>query len=67
LYLLVILAISERPVADLKLAPWLLLYPLYALFMRFVCLFALINEVVRRSHEESSMAPWWVLKRGRKF
>ncbi|HIF79394.1 MAG TPA: glycosyltransferase family 2 protein [Gammaproteobacteria bacterium] len=67
LYLLVILAISERPVADLKLAPWLLLYPLYALFMRLVCLFALINEVVRRSHEESSMAPWWVLKRGRKF
>lgn len=67
LYLLVILAISERPVADLKLAPWLLLYPLYALFMRLVCLFALINEIVRRSHEESSMAPWWVLKRGRKF
>jgi cellulose synthase/poly-beta-1,6-N-acetylglucosamine synthase-like glycosyltransferase len=67
LYLLVLLAISERPVADLKLAPWLLLYPLYALFMRLVCLFALINEIVRRSHEESSMAPWWVLKRGRKF
>lgn len=66
-YLMVLLAISERPSADLKLALWLPCYPFYALFMRLVCLFALINEIVRRSHEESSMAPWWVLKRGRKF
>ncbi|MFT5789734.1 MAG: biofilm PGA synthesis N-glycosyltransferase PgaC [Shewanella sp.] len=66
-YLLVLLAISERPKQDLRLAIWLPLYPFYALFMRLVCFFALINEVVRRSHEESSMAPWWVLKRGRKF
>ncbi|GAB1116086.1 glycosyltransferase family 2 protein [Shewanella algae] len=66
-YLLVLVAISERPRQDLKLLLWLPLYPFYALFMRSICLFALLNEVVRRSHEESSMAPWWVLKRGRKF
>ncbi|MDX6016655.1 MULTISPECIES: glycosyltransferase family 2 protein [Shewanella] len=66
-YLLVLLAISERPRQDLRLLLWLPLYPFYALFMRSVSLFALINEAVRRSHEESSMAPWWVLKRGRKF
>ncbi|MEL4430016.1 glycosyltransferase [Shewanella mangrovisoli] len=66
-YLMVLLAISERLSQDLRLAIWLPLYPFYALFMRMVCLFALLNEVFRRSHEESSMAPWWVLKRGRKF
>lgn len=66
-YTLVLLAISERPKQDLRLSLWLPLYPFYALFMRMVCLFALINEIVRRSHEESSMAPWWVLKRGKKF
>lgn len=66
-YLLVIIAISERPRQDINLIPWLLLYPFYALSMRIICLFALLNETFRRSHEESSMAPWWVLKRGRKF
>ncbi|MGI2258276.1 glycosyltransferase family 2 protein [Shewanella sp. GXUN23E] len=67
MYVLVLLAVSERPATDLKLMVWLPLYPIYAFFMRSVTLFALINETVRRSHEESSMAPWWVLKRGRKY
>ncbi|MGL4476326.1 MAG: glycosyltransferase family 2 protein [Shewanella sp.] len=67
IFIIVLLAISERPKEDIKLIPWLVFYPIYALFMRFVCLFALLNEWLRRSHEESSMAPWWVLKRGRKF
>ncbi|MEE1981885.1 glycosyltransferase [Shewanella xiamenensis] len=53
-YLVVLLAISERQSQDLRLAIWLPLYPFYALFMRLVCLFALLNEVFRRSHEESS-------------
>lgn len=67
MYLLVVISVSERPKSDLKLAIWLPLYPLYSFFMRLVNLFALCNEVLRRSHEESAMAPWWVLKRGRKF
>lgn len=66
-YLLIVIAISERVKQDLKLMPWLMLYPFYAFLMRTICLFALLNEVFRRSHEESSMAPWWVLKRGRRF
>ncbi|MFT5591681.1 MAG: biofilm PGA synthesis N-glycosyltransferase PgaC [Oceanicoccus sp.] len=66
-YGIVLTAISERPKADLALAKWLPLYPLYAIFMRLICLFALLNEIFRRSHEESSMAPWWVMKRGKKF
>ncbi|WP_421309660.1 MULTISPECIES: glycosyltransferase family 2 protein [unclassified Aeromonas] len=62
-----LLAISERPKADLRLLPWLCLYPVYTLLMRLWCAIALLNEMFRRGHEESSMAPWWVLKRGNKF
>ncbi|MDX7746398.1 glycosyltransferase family 2 protein, partial [Aeromonas veronii] len=47
--------------------PWLCLYPVYTLLMRLWCAVALLNEIFRRGHEESSMAPWWVLKRGNKF
>jgi hypothetical protein len=66
-YTLVLLGVSERPKQDLKLAVWLPLYPIYSMIMRTICCFALLNELVRRSHEESSMAPWWVLKKGQKF
>ena len=59
--------ISERKVNDIKLSGWLLLYPIYALLARFITAFSIFNEIFRRSHEESSMAPWWVLKRGKKF
>lgn len=66
-YLIVLTAISERVKQDLSLIIYLPIYPFYSYLMRLVCLFALFNEMVRRSHEESSMAPWWVLKRGRRF
>lgn len=59
--------ISERKKADMKTIYWLVLYPFYALFSRFITAFSMFNEVLRRSHEESSMAPWWVLKRGKRF
>ena len=61
------LLISERKSDDFLLIGWLFLYPNYALFARFVTAFSVFNEVFRRSHEESGMAPWWVLKRGKKF
>ncbi|MGR5221818.1 glycosyltransferase family 2 protein [Vibrio parahaemolyticus] len=59
--------ISERKQKDIGMVGWLALYPLYALFSRFITAFSILNETFRRSHEESSMAPWWVLKRGRRF
>jgi cellulose synthase/poly-beta-1,6-N-acetylglucosamine synthase-like glycosyltransferase len=66
-FLFIMIAMSERIKEDLLLLPLLLVFPLYSIFMRLVAVFALINEMVRQSHEESSMAPWWVLKRGGKF
>lgn len=59
--------VSERTRDDIKAVIWLPLYPIYQFLMRLITAFSMVNEVVRRSHEESSMAPWWVLKRGKKF
>lgn len=59
--------VSERPKDDLFLLLFIPAFPVYTFFMRFWCVFCLMNEVFRRGHEESSMAPWWVLKRGNRF
>ncbi|WP_428775143.1 glycosyltransferase family 2 protein [Vibrio sp.] len=67
LYIVYIGLISERRRDDLKMAIWLPFYPFYQFFMRQVTSVSMVNELIRRSHEESSMAPWWVLKRGKKF
>lgn len=67
LFIVYIGLISERKIQDLKDAKWLLIYPIYQYCMRLITAFSMINEVIRRSHEESSMAPWWVLKKGKRF
>ena len=59
--------VSERPKQDAWALPWLVLYPAYAFALRMFSAFATMNEILRRGHEESNMAPWWVLSRGRRF
>jgi len=54
---------SERPRTDARLIPWLAIYPVTALWMRVWSALALLNEVLTRSHLDSSMAPWWVLRK----
>lgn len=68
-FIIFIIAISERRAQDLKLVGYLILFPfpVYAFIVRIFTAIAVLNEVFRRGHEESSMAPWWVLKRGKKF
>ena len=67
LYAVLLLAVSERPRQDLKLAPVVLLFPLCMLGMRCWSAVATLNEMLRRGHEETSMAPWWVLKKAKRF
>ncbi|BBG65322.1 glycosyl transferase, group 2 family protein [Hydrogenimonas sp.] len=55
--------ISERKEEDMKLVPMLFLYPVFAFFMRLWSGVALAREVVINAHLDSSMAPWWVLKK----
>ncbi|OED97236.1 glycosyltransferase family 2 protein [Vibrio breoganii] len=59
--------ISERKHLDIRLLGWIIVFPLFAFCARFATAFSMVNELIRRSHEESSMAPWWVLKRGKRF
>lgn len=62
-----LLLVSERPKADLKLAVMLPVFPVFMFALRCWGVVCTLNEMFRRGHEETSMAPWWVLKKGRKF
>ena len=66
-FLLMLLLVSERPQQDLRLLPILALFPIAMLLIRCWSAVAILNELWRRSHEESSMAPWWVLRRATRF
>jgi cellulose synthase/poly-beta-1,6-N-acetylglucosamine synthase-like glycosyltransferase len=58
---------SERPRQDAALIPYLLIFPFYMFCMRWWSAAAILHEMFNRGHLDSSMAPYWVLKRGRKF
>jgi poly-beta-1,6-N-acetyl-D-glucosamine synthase len=62
-YTLYLTMLSERPKEDLRLA-WLLPFvPLYTFFLRIWSGLATLREIILKSHLDSSMAPWWVLKK----
>jgi len=63
LYSLYMLAISERPRQDLLYALFLPIYPLFAFAARINSVIALLQEMTLRTHLDSSMAPWWVLRK----
>lgn len=67
MYLAMLAMVSERPRQDLRLLPMVMLFPLFMLVMRCWSAVAMLNEALRRGHEESSMAPWWVLKKAKRF
>jgi hypothetical protein len=62
-FVLYLAAVSERPTQD---APYLLLLPLMPVFA-FACRLhtavAILQEACTRSHLDSAMAPWWVLRK----
>jgi len=66
-FLLALLLVSERPWHDLKLALVLPLFPIATFVLRCWSAVTILNEWWRRGHEESSMAPWWVLQRATRF
>lgn len=65
MYLLHLLLVSERPREDAGLLWVLLLFPFFALAVRVWSAFAIFHSLLLRSHLDSSMAPWWVLKKGK--
>lgn len=63
MYFLFLLLISERPKHDLKLVGWMFLMPIYQQAMRLISGLFILNEMFFKSHRESTMAPWWVIKK----
>lgn len=66
-YLTGMILVSERPREDLKLLPIVPIFPLFMFILRCWGVVCTLNEIFRRGHEETSMAPWWVLRKGRRF
>jgi hypothetical protein len=62
-----LLLVSERPWDDLKLALVVPVFPVFMFALRCWGVVCTLNEMFRRGHEETSMAPWWVLKKGKRF
>lgn len=63
MYLLFLTLISERVKHDLYLSGWLFLMPLYQQVLRFSAALFLLNEMLFKGHKDSSMAPWWVIRK----
>lgn len=64
-FVVYLVAVSERVWFDLKYAPYLLLFPIFATVLRIHSTYSILVEVFTRSHLDSSMAPGWVLKKNK--
>ena len=62
-FLLYLVAVSERPGDDAAYLLYLPLFPLFAFVNRIHCSFSLLMEMFMKSHLDSGMAPWWVLRK----
>lgn len=62
-FLLYIVAVSERPLGDAVYLAFLPLFPMFAFVNRVHCSFSILQEIFLQSHLDSSMAPWWVLRK----
>jgi cellulose synthase/poly-beta-1,6-N-acetylglucosamine synthase-like glycosyltransferase len=63
-YILYIFLISERIREDLEYLFYLPLFPLFTFVARINAALALLHSIINKSHLDSNMAPWWVLKKG---
>jgi cellulose synthase/poly-beta-1,6-N-acetylglucosamine synthase-like glycosyltransferase len=63
-YILYIFLISERAKEDLEYLFYLPLFPMFTFVARINAALALLHSIINKSHLDSNMAPWWVLKRG---
>lgn len=65
LYIEHILFVSERKKYDLGFL-WLVpFFPFYTLLMRIWAGIATVSELFLNSHQDTSMAPWWVLRKSK--
>lgn len=65
LFLLHVCLTSERPAEDMAQAWILPVYPAFIFMLRGWCGIAVVYSLLARSHRDTTMAPWWVLRKGR--
>ncbi len=63
---LYLLLISDRKSQDCGVLVILPVYPLFQFMVRLWNAVALVNEIVNKGHLDSAMAPYWVLRKGRR-
>jgi poly-beta-1,6-N-acetyl-D-glucosamine synthase len=63
MFVVYLLLVSERKVNDTAYFMFLPLMPFYQLAMRLWAGIALIYEIIFKTHKDSKMAPWWVIRK----
>jgi cellulose synthase/poly-beta-1,6-N-acetylglucosamine synthase-like glycosyltransferase len=63
LFFIFLLLVSERPTHDLKLIIWVILTPIYQQFIRALTALFILNEIIFKGHRDTTMAPWWVIRK----
>ncbi|QSH41696.1 glycosyltransferase [Lentisphaerota bacterium ZTH] len=63
MFMLYLLITPEKKAKNLVFIPYILLMPLYQFIMRLWTVVAAICETLLKIHKDTSMAPWWVIKK----
>ena len=63
LFSLFLILLSERRKEDVKLLLILPIFPFFSFMIRVWSAVASLKEIVQEAHLDSSMAPWWVLRK----
>lgn len=65
LFLIFLLLVSERPKTDLRLISWIFLIPIYQQIIRGMTAIFILNEIIFKGHQDTTMAPWWVTRKSK--
>jgi len=63
MFIIYILLACDRKKNDLKLAVIIPIMPLYQFVGRLWTAFSILAEIFLKTHKNSNMAPWWVIKK----
>ncbi len=63
MFIIYILLACDRKKSDIKLALIIPIMPLYQFVGRLWTAFSLLAEIFLKTHKNSNMAPWWVIKK----
>lgn len=63
-FILYLVFISDRKWEDSRAFLVLPIFPFFQFIVRVWSALAFTNEIINKGHMDSSMAPWWVLKKG---